>query len=408
LYKQTVNIFLSTFLISVLFFFLGCAEPDGPIGSQVGQNRDGEVMTVEIYADEVTSLAFPPLNTSRSIHLYVGSIEGITSRALVKFKCPALPYEWSVDSSYVEFAYLGGIGETINPTVGVTQLSHIWMELDAIDIETLPDGEALSLSVDPAQGDSGKVRTYPNVVNWMRMVDSLHSDTTLSDTAIIDSGLTIFLEPDLSNECLVNFCSRSAYDDTTTGGSKPRLFIYVTARDSAGGELHPDTLEVVASDDLFLLEYDTTAVTDDLTIGSGVSYRTFVHFDCDTIDTTNYHIVVNQATMTIHRKRTIEPWQITRSLIPLTFTGDTITDFRDTELMKRFNVITAVDTSADDIGIIVSNVAADWLQGKNANGWLGMLSGAEDIDIDRITFHSTTAPVELRPKLTVHYTRFPR
>ncbi|MDP8239202.1 MAG: hypothetical protein P9X24_08935 [Candidatus Hatepunaea meridiana] len=408
MYKQTVNIFLSTFLISVLFFFLGCAEPDGPVGSQVGQNRDGEVMTVEIYADEDTSLAFPPPNTSRSIHLYVGSIDGVTSRALVKFKCPALPFEWSVDSSYVELAYLGGIGETINPTVGVTQLSHIWMELDTIDIDALPDGEELSVFANPSREDSGKVRIYPSVVDWMRMIDSLRSDTTLSDTAIIDSGLTIFLEPGPSNECLVDFCSRSAYDDTTTGGSKPRLFVYITARDSANGELHPDTLEVVASDDLFLLEYDTTAVNDNLTIGSGVSYRTFVRFDCDTIDTTNYHIVVNQATMTIHRKRTVEPWYITRSLIPFTFTGDTVIDFRDTELMKRFNVITAVDTSLNDIGIIVSNVAADWLQGKDANGWLGMLSGTEDINIDRISFHSTSGPVELCPKLTVHYTRFPR
>ncbi len=399
---------LKVFLATVILSFIGCDEPDGQIGSQVGILPGGEAVTEVFYADMDTSFAFPPAPTGGSQYLYVGSAYGITSNALIKFNCPLLPYEWNVDSSYVEFVYQGGIGSVGNPEVSAMRLSYIWMERDTIDLESLPDGVRLWVFTDLSQGDSGWVRTGPDVEDWMRIVDSLRDDTTLPDTAIIDSGLTILLSPGGSIG-LTRFRSRSAFEDTLSGNVKPRLFIYITARDSADGELHPDTLEVFASDDLFLLEYDTTVCSTDLLIGSGAAYRSFIHFNLDMIDTVNYFVVVNRAVLTLHRKLIDELLPVTLSIFPWALVGDSldIDSLRASEL-KSFISSVPVDTVSGEFEAVITSVVANWLLGRDPNYWLLLRSWDEGSGIDRVAFHSAAGDTALDPKLTVYYTRFER
>ena len=399
---------LMVFLAAVIVFLIGCDEPEGQIGSQVGILPGGEAVTEVFYADMDTSFAVPPAQTGKSQHLYVGLAYGITSRALIKFNCPLLPYEWNVDSSYVEFVYQGGIGSEGNPEVCASRLSYIWTERDTIDLESLPDGVRLWVFTDLSQGDSGWVRTCPDVEGWMRTVDSMRIDTTLSDTAIVDSGLTILLSGGIG---LTRFRSRSASEDTLSGNVKPRLFIYITARDSAEGELYPDTLEIIASDDMFLLEYDTAAVVNDLLIGSGAAYRSFIHypFNLDQIDTTNYYVVVNRAVLTLHRKQIVELLPVTEAILSYTLHGDSldIDSLRASEL-KSFIRSTPVVALSAEHEMVITSVVADWLLGKDTNYWLALLSGNEGYNIDRIAFHSAAGDTALDPRLTVYYTRFER
>ena len=396
---------------SALILLLSCAEPDGPVGSGVGGGVSGEDTTAVIYADMDTSLAFPPVSNGSSQQLYVGSAYGVDAVALVKFDQPDTPFEWSVDSSRIELVYQGGIGEGVNPDVTVEQIDMSWSEWDLLDADSIPAGTALPLYMNPDLTDTGFVHAFPDtgwIADWLNWVDSSGIDTNWVDTTRIDGSLSIMLRADDAVDRLMRFKSRSAIEDSATGNRKPRLFIFMTVRDSAEGELHPDTIEVFSSNDLYIVDYDTTVGFDDLFIGSGVSYRSFIHFNLGTIDTTTYRVVVNRSVLSLYLKRFDSPWQTSRSIWPFKLAGDTVENFREVEWLNIVNSSTAIDISKDSLEVLVTPAVAGWLSSSETNTWLALRSGAEGSDIDRIAFHPVAADSAHRPKLTIHYTRFPR
>ena len=411
---KTISVLI---IVMVGLNLLSCADPDGPVGSKVGSDIGGEPVTSVSYADMDSSLVLPPAQTGDSQHLYVGSAYGVKASTLIKFYRPERPFEWTVDTAYIELVRQGGIGEG-DMVIGVRQLDFIWTESDTIDADSIPFGMAFSFI---GQGDEGQVWRVPGVptvrwiTEWLNWVDSSGIDPNWIDTTRADSGLTIFLVPfrffgdDLEDDVdrLDRFHSRSAIEDTMTGNLKPRLFIAITARDSADGELYHDTLEVIASDDMFLLEYDTEVGVDDLTIGSGAVYRSFIHFDLSAFDTVNYDMVVNRAVLVLHRKPLAEPWSETPALWPFRLAGDVVTDLRNAEARNLLYVQQGTLIEESD-NIQVTDAVSKWVTGIHPNYWLGLRSLDEGGDIDRAEFYSSSAVDSLRPKLTVYYTRFPK
>jgi len=411
LYNYTKNHLLTIAAVSALILLLSCAEPDGPVGSDVGGGISGEDTTAVIFADKDTCLATSPVSNGSSQQLYVGSAYGVDAVALVKFNQPVNPFEWSVDSSRIELVYQGGFGEGVNPDVTVEQIDMSWSEGELLDTDSIPAGTALPLYTSPNLTDTGFVHAFPDtgwIGEWLNWVDSSGIDDGWDDTTRADGCLSIMLKADNAVDRLVRFKSRSAIEDSATGNIKPRLYIFMTVRDSTEGELHPDTIEVFSSNDLYIVDYDTTVGFDDLFIGSGVSYRSFVHFGLGMIDTTAYRVVVNRSVLSLHRKQFENPWQTTRSIWPFKLVGDTVENFREVEWMNIVNSSTAIDTSEDEVDVLVTVAAADWLSTSGSNTWLALRSGAEGSDIDRIAFYPAAADSAHRPKLTIHYTRFPR
>ncbi|NQU06908.1 MAG: hypothetical protein HQ568_12500 [Calditrichaeota bacterium] len=396
----------------------GCADPEGPVGANVGDNGiRGEAVSKVIAVDSDTSHIFPPAQTGASPYLYVGSAYGIEALTLIKFHRPVTPFEWTVDTAYIELTVQGGIGDgELDPSnISVGQPDFVWTERDIIEKDSIP-GEWMFRRLQRDDIDSlWRIPDIPSVnwvSEWLSWIDSSQIDENWIDTTRVDSGLTILLKPQWTSgndpERLISFNSRSVLEDTTTGRLRPTLYIVITARDSADGEQYSDTLESIASDDIFLLEYDETVIADDITIGSGVVYKSFLHFDPSTIDTANYHNVVNRAILTLHPKQIIESLPLTKAIRPYELAGDTLIDFREAELKSFTNALTGVDTTNEGLEIDITDAVSNWIMGRDVIGWLTIVSAAEGMNIDRVVFHSMEADSIKRPSITVDYTRYER
>ncbi len=406
LHNYTVKEILLYVVCLTLSIFLGCAEPDGPVGSNVGDDRGGENLSKVFYADRDTSLSFSPPNTGYSQHLYVGLTNGISARTLIRFNRPSLPEEWTLlDSSRIELFYREGIGSGDYPDIIVSRIDFDWSESDTIASDTLPEREPLTVSEIP-QSDSGRVLIYPGYDLILGLLDTTDTDS-----------LTILIEAPEPLNKLMNFCSRTAVEETvaeddTTGEEphlvRPRLYIYISVLDTAE-EL--DTMEVIttADADLFIIEYVTSVSSDTLLIGSGAVFRSFVHFDLiDTslIDITKYYNVVNRAVLTLHRNPLDSLLPLTLALKPYGFSFIDTLKYRTVELINIVNAVTAVDSTSDSLEFTVGKAVENWLLGKHAIGWLTLLSAAEGKNIDRVGFYGSDADTALKPRLRVDYTRF--
>jgi len=416
-YKRFINTIVCVLCLAVMLLS-GCEDPEGPVGANVGDNGiGGEAVSKEITADSDTSLIFPPAQTGASPYLYVGSAYGIEASTLIKFHRPATPFEWTVDTAYIELTLQGGFGEgELDPSnIGIGQPDFVWSERDTLDKDSIPRGWIFS-RLHQAEIDSvWRVPDTPSVswvTEWLSWIDSSLIVDNWTDTARVDSGLTIFLKPQWASgsnlDRLLSFNSRSTTEDSTTGRLKPTLYVVITARDSAGGEQYSDTLESIASDDMFLLDYDETVVSDTLQIGSGAVYKSFVHFDLSVIDSVNYYNVINKAVLTLNRIPVITDLPVTLAIKPYNILDSLSADYRAAEVRNITNASTAIETVIDQIEMTVTNGVSYWMAGKDAAGWFTLVSVAEGSNIDRASFYGSDADSLRIPKLTIDYTRYER
>ncbi len=405
----------AVFLTVLGLLMTGCAEPDGAVGSSVGVDLGGRFAWDSFHADADTSYAAPQSGTGGSPHLYVGRAFGITAEPLLRFNKPPEPWpiDWWVDSARIDVHYQGGISDDDFPPLEGFVIDLAWREAEPPEWGSLPGGAPVEVRIDYAQPDSGSaafILPPEMVANWLSWVDSSLIDTSWHDTTRADSGLTLCIYPTPVG-CptrLARLRSRSALEDSL----RPRLSVFITARDSAGGELHPDTLQATPSDDLFLIQNDETDTGDRLVIGSGAVFRSLLRFDVSRMWTLtdSLHIVVNRAIMTLHRDRSPYPWaSVTRSVFPFKLTDDRWLTEPDSAQIAGFVITpTVVDTSADSLQIVVTGPVAGWIADPECNHGLALYSGSEGLDIDRIAFYSMRAPEPLRPRLTIYWTEFPK
>jgi len=372
---------------------------------------EGESQTAIIHANIDTSMIFPPVKTSASQHLYVGEAYGVSSWSLIRFEQPATPEEWHVDSAKIEFHYSGGIGDGAFPDVTVEHFDMDWGETDQITRDSIPPGDPVEFAIQPLDADNGTLRIIPDtawVRDWLSWYDSSAIDTNWVDSTRSDAGLSFLLKAENAVNKLIGFRSRSAIENDSTGIVKPRMYIYMTIRDEEGDTLRPDTTELYASHDLFLLDYDTTSALSDLVIGSGVVRRSFLHFDISSIDTVNYFVVINRALLTLFNKPLDEPWAPSQSILPYKLSDEMPGGLRGATWLNIVNKTEDLDVDEDSTEIVVTPAVASWLWGEQRNGWIALNSGAEGLNIDVFGFHSIESEAFKRPRLTINYTRFAR
>ena len=407
---------------TVAVFLTACTQPDGPVGSSVGYDPGGRTAVASFNVDFDTSFAGSRVSTGASQYLYVGSAYGITTEALMLFSKPSLPYEWSVNSGWIELVYEENIGRGWFPALKGYLIFFNWSESNPPDkIPVLPF-QTTRPQMTEIPGDSGAIVfpvTQHVITDWFTDADSIEIDTTGSGTS--DQGnaklnkkydfgnLTLKVSSQREAGRLVRFWSRNTTVDTL----KPRLFVSITARDSADGELYPDTLTIYPTADAFIIRNQSTDIGDDLVIGSGVVFETDVRFDLNDMWTLTElsDIVVNRAVLTLYRKcETFSYLPPTPSILPFKLTDDMwLTDPTAAGEAGFTNVSTPIDSEVGEIEVVVTSPATEWITGVENNHGVALHSGGVGLDIDRMAFYSSKDTDSTKhPKLTIYYTEFPK
>jgi len=378
------------------------------VGSGVGSDLGGQTRVDTFVVEIDTSFIPSTISTGASPHLYVGCAKGIHAESLIRFYRPDRPFVWTIDSACIEMFYQGDIGDGSGISINWHVLDLSWGEADPPEwgFHTQPgEPELPPISI---ENDSGEVQFQVSVEwirDWFEWKYSSEIDSTWEDTTRADSALTLYVVTADAFDKLIRFRSRSATDDSL----RPKLHVFVTAKDSGETEVYQDTLIVTASGDLFLVKNDSTDIGTNLVIGSGAVYQTNLRFDVSPmwqlVD--SLHVIVNRAVVDLHKIPSAYPGlSLTRSIWPFRLSDEDGFTNPDSAAESGFALYaTAIDTSLDSTRIVVTGAASKWIKGVDHNYGLALHSGTEGLDIDRIAFYSMEAenPV-MRPKLIIYYT----
>jgi len=397
---------LSILLFTVLFIF-GCEQPDGTTGSGVGGGPEGVAREMTFNAGTDTSYYRQETHTGGSAHLYVGSSNGISSEAVLRFNRPIYSGSVRVDSARIELAYQGGIGSGPTPAVEANLVYFGWSESTPPKRTDLAGGRQLPVTYNTG-GDSGWMHyaiDTSEVNAWFRTVDSTRADTGWSDPIRPDTSLSVVLRSPAATDKLLRFRSRAATADSL----KPYLMLFVKFSDS----LAVDTIRVGAISDLFLAEDTSPLPSDRISIGGGAAIRTAMSFQLDSVwqRQIEHHIVVNRAVLTLTRDRSANPWApVTRSIWPFQMNDKRwMTEPDSAEYSGYVLTPTAIDTTLDTLQLIVSTPTVKWAKGDSTNYGLLLESATEVLDIERISFFSFADPdPNRRPRLTIYFTELAR
>lgn len=358
--------------------------------------------------------------TGGSDYLYTGEFSGIYTFSILKFYRPTKPTVWNVDSVQFSLSYRGGFGETPLEING--KLFDIaWSESDPPEWDMFFSPDTLEVfegySVSPADSGEYYINATPYadiITGWLNWEYSGSSDSVWTDPVRNDSALTLRLIDGIWAEfgddpSMIRFLSCSADKDSL----RPKLNIFITARDSLGGEAYQDTLIVTSAADLFLLKNDSTDVGDNLMLGSGAIFQTNLQFNLDSLwlTTEGYITVINRAVITLFKIP--DPDHVlpfTKSVFPFKLSDDL--GFSDplSAIESGFtSTSTAIDTALDSLEIVVTRPGAEWSKGIDFNRGIALHSGGEGLDIDRLRFYSSkTDSIAKKPKLTIFYTLLPK
>ena len=413
--QNLLSIRLVVFLLCIIIglSIVGCSQPDGPYGSAVGPSRTGEMITDIYDADADTSYI---LSTGRSYHLYVGSAYGITADGLVRFYKVTTDSTMTVDSARIELHYEGGIGDGYFPEPAGQLIYTYWTENYPPNPSTLPTGNPVDAIIEETSEDTGKIFfPIPQAViaEWLEYSEAeadtseQNSNPTEYDRPTSDrSGLTLRIVAPYAYDRLVGFRYNA------TDSLRPQLHVFITIHDSAGVAVNDTTLSTFSIAELSLLTNDSTETGDQIIIGSGTACRSFVRFDISSLKARSEEItlVINRAVMTLHRDSSAFSWApATKSVLSGRAIDDNwFTDPPATQVSLQAQT-TAIDTTGDNVGIVVTDLVVQWITSGKDNYGIGLYSGGESSSIDRIAFYPSDYPdTTLQPKLTVYYTEFPR
>ncbi len=400
------------FAISLLFLLVmaGCEQSSGPVGSEIGSDLSGEVLEESFFVEEDTSFAPDPVSTGASPYLFAGSSSGVRSLGLLKFYRPLQPFSWRIDSAVISLHYKGGIGSGEIEVQGQVH-DFSWSESEPPLWEEVPSGDEYISEFPDVSGDSGSISARINIDwidEWLRYEYPNPDDTTWTDATRNDSALTfkIWNDSPESIDRIVRFYSRN----TSADSLRPKLEIFITAKDSAEGIEYPDTLSSVPAMDIFVVKTDSVDIGVDLLIGSGSILQSNMRFNFDELYELKdrYHLVVNYAQLTLHKIPGRFPeLPETNSIWPFKLNDMMgISDPLNAQEAGLTYVPTAIDSTSETVEITVTGAATQWINDREENYGLALHSGAEGLNLDRLAFYSSEAAnFEVRPELFVKYTK---
>ncbi|MFH0766225.1 MAG: DNRLRE domain-containing protein [Calditrichota bacterium] len=400
-------------MLSAVILLSACAQPEGPVGSEVGDDLGGVARVDSFQVDASACFIAPHLGTGGSSHLYVGSGYGLNVQSLIRFSPPRIPAGWTLDSTRQQRLRLtaqGGIGEGSFPVIEARRMHRFWSEANPPHWGDVSEGENLRLEV--AVNDTGKgyISLFLEAEwfkQWMTRVDSIRADATASDSLEIDTSLTIWLFSDEAQDRLARILSRNSIADSL----RPRLTIYAFHSDTVGMPTL-DSLSSTAAADAFLVHNDSTDTEGRLVVGSGAVYQFNLRFDLSRLQRRreDYHIVVNRALLILQKIPEAYPqFPQTLSLWPFKLTDDRWLTDPDSSSEAGFTVITtSVNQDSMNAKITLTNLAAEWIADSTKNHGLAVHSGGEGLDLNRIAFYGASSSPQQRPRLRIYWTEIPR
>jgi hypothetical protein len=374
---------------------MGCADPDGSVGSDVlGGRMSAEPREMVLYP-KVDTLSWTQVPTGNSNYLHLGHIAGFHSAILLKFTSfPTLKDTFVLDSAVVTLTPNQVFRDSVIFHQGFVRLSWVtdeWSE-GSVVLDSLPNwGMYPSLevpwSITPADSEELVLSLSPAVVrSW------IDGDTT-------NQGLLL----EMVNE--PGFC-RQYFASEATVSYRPTLDLYYTWYDSgeAGWQEYQSDTTAYAIDDAFIVTDDIEIADDILMIGNGVSYRSLLWFNV-TDSLPIFGVSIHRADLTLH----IDPDH------PLTFRSvpsglrqrleslSWLEDPLHPDVSGLVSQSVLLDTASFTIGL--SGYVRDWIEEPSENFGVLIRSDNEGWDVAREVFYSrAAADTAVWPELRIVYT----
>ena len=382
-------------IVFLVGIFLGCADPDGSVGSGVLDDRlSAEPREVVIYP-EVDTLSWTAVPTGGSNYLHLGHAAGYHSAILMKFTSyPALKDSFVLDSAVVTLSPNQVFRDSIVFHAATAQLSWVtdpWSEGSVI-LDSLPGWSSypsaeIPLVVSGADSDSLAIPLPPDTVRHWIDGDSLNY------------GFLI----EMTNE--PGFV-RQYFASEATIANRPVMDLYYTWYDSGEAgwqEYHSDTV-AYAIDDANIV-WDDIEITDDiLMIGNGVSYRSLLRFNiADSLP--RFGVSIHDAELTLWMNpdhplnfRSV-PSGVRQQLESLSWIDDPL----NPDIAAASSQAVLLDSSSFSISF--SYYVRDWVENPSINYGALIRSDNQGWDLAREVFYSRAATdTALWPSLRIIYT----
>ncbi len=378
-----------TFLSGMI---IGCADPDGFVGSGVlGEHLTTEPQDTTFYP-EVDTISWMAVPTGNSNYLHLGHAAGFHSALLMKFTSfPSLKDSFVLDSAVVTISPDTVFRDSVVFHEGIVQLSWIsdeWSEGSVI-IDSLPSwGTYPTMEVpwtlSPADSDTLMLSLPPtDVRSW------IDGDTTNQGFLLEMTNSPGFIRKYFSSEAALDY--------------RPTLQLYYTWYDSGAAgwvEYNSDTTAYPTHDATIV--WDDIEIDDDiLMIGNGVSYRSLLLFNLKSLP--KFGVSIHKAELTMHLNpdhplnfRSV-PSGLRQRLESLTWRDDP----QNPDVAGAASQ--AVLLGSASFTISLSFYVRDWVNDPNTNYGFLIRSDNQGWDLAREVFYSRAAPDSLRPSLYIVY-----
>lgn len=384
---------VSAFVL-ILFIFNCAKDRPLPTGySDIVGNKEGRVADTLIVKQKDQETYYSRLiNTGSSANLLLGNYQNYQSAIYLKFS--SLPNRIEVHSAklYLVKSAIDSALLSSSPvfTAEIYHAKYEWANDQDPEqyLDRLPFNDAPFQTAIVTNDTSEKIEIELDI--------SVVTDWADTSSGLANYGFWI-TSPDL-----VGFISFYSTDNAETA-LKPQLNLSYTFIDSTSKI--PDTTTVYANNDAFLTP-DTAAILTSLDpdyfyIGKGFAFRSFLKFDLSNLDSTIY---INRALMEIVMNKANSTQNISN-------VGDIII-FRQAEESREKNVVNENPATTSYVATVtdstltfdVTRTIQDWIGNDYPNYGFLIRSLNEQQTLSRVSFYSSKANSELRPKLFLYYT----
>lgn len=323
----------------------------------------------------------PGINGSGST-LYLGSMDDLTTRILVRWRSEDLPTAGTIDTARFTLSRSQTYGDTAGiPAPSVYKITGDWDE-ENITWESFETGGLLGDKIDLVDFDKSSSEVTlsfpPDLIqSWI--------DSTTADE---NYGLCIsYTAPD------TGFILQFYSDEYTEYGSRPFLSLHYWV----------DTLDVTVvphnSDDAFIADQPIAPQSDRLFVSNCSAYRSYMYFDTDTIPD---GASINLAMLTLTYD-TLQSWPSAGTSFPLMAFALDEPFHLPPDLQSALDPVSAALVTSDSVKLNISDMVQSWSVDYLENNGLIIGGLYEDQSIGKRAIYSSTADSLLKPKLEIYY-----